>query len=364
MQTGAKRDLQHYTNILLFLVLSCVLLYAGRLVLIPLSFAFLISFMYYPVGLRIEKRFGRGASIFICLLLLLVFGFLLFQLLLNSVQLLKGKFVGSQEKAIRLVETLMAYLDDVLVISPEQHTQLAQQLYEKLLMNTMPFLRQAVSMSASMVAVLLIVPIFVALILYYRELLVKFTLMVVPQHQVAGFTATIREIAGTYFKFAKGMAIVYLVVGAMNSVGFALIGLPNPVYFGVLAALLTFFPYVGIMIGGLAAVIVAWTTYDSLWQPFGVVLVLGVVQYLEANVIFPLAVGQQLRINALATLIAILIGGVIWGGAGMVLFVPFAAILKILADHIPELRPLGVLLGPAGGGRRGEEKGGEENRGE
>jgi predicted PurR-regulated permease PerM len=350
MQTGAKRDLQHYTNLLIFITFSCVLLYLGRLVLIPLSFAFLISFMYYPVGKRIEKRFGRGFSIFVCLALLLIFGFLLFQLLLNSVQLLKGKFIGSREKAVGLVESLMAYLDDVFVITPEQHEQLAQQLYQKLLMNTMPFLSQAVSLSAGMVAVLLIVPIFVALILYYRELLVKFTLLIVPQHQVEGFMATIREIAGTYFKFAKGMAVVYLIVGTLNSLGFALIGLPNPVYFGVLAALLTFFPYVGIMIGGLAAVIVAWTTYDSLWHPFGVVLVLGVVQYLEANVIFPVAVGQQLRINALATLIAILIGGVIWGGAGMVLFVPFAAILKILADHIPELRPIGVLIGPAGGG--------------
>ena len=98
------------------------------------------------------------------------------------------------------------------------------------------------------------------------------------------------------------------------------------------------------MIGGLAAVIVAWTTFDSMWYPLGVVAVLGVVQYLEANVIFPLTVGHQLRINPFATFIAILLGGVIWGGAGMILFIPFAAILKILSDQIPEMRPLSVLL--------------------
>jgi predicted PurR-regulated permease PerM len=74
--------------------------------------------------------------------------------------------------------------------------------------------------------------------------------------------------------------------------------------------------------------------------------VLGVVQYLEANVIFPMVVGHQLRLNTLSTLIAMFIGGIIWGAAGLILFVPFAAILKILADRIEGLQPLSVLLGP------------------
>ncbi|MCB0610566.1 MAG: AI-2E family transporter, partial [Lewinella sp.] len=103
-----------------------------------------------------------------------------------------------------------------------------------------------------------------------------------------------------------------------------------------------------IMIGGAAAVLVAWTTYDSLFYPAAVVAILAIVQYLEANVIFPFAVGAQLKINPLATLIAIIVGGIVWGGAGIVLFVPLAAILKILADRIEALKPLGVLLGPEG----------------
>ena len=141
------------------------------------------------------------------------------------------------------------------------------------------------------------------------------------------------------------MVLVYLIVGILNSIGFWAIGLPNAVYLGGLAAVLTFFPYIGIMIGGLAAVIVAWTTFDSIGYPLAVVGILGFVQYLEANVIFPLIVGYQLKINPLATFIAIIVGGIIWGGAGMILFVLFAAILKILSDHIEELRPLAILIG-------------------
>ena len=243
------------------------------------------------------------------------------------------------------VGEIVHYLDDIVGIDADQQQAIVQQFYDNLLQQIFPLIRRTVYLSASSLAMLLIIPIFVALILYYRELLVKFVLIAVPDKQVQGFKTTISEMGTTYFKFAKGMALIYLIVGLLNSLGFLALGLPNAVYLGVLASLLTFFPYIGIMIGGLAAVIVAWTTFGSVWYPIGVVAILGIVQYLEANVIFPLAVGHQLRINPFATFVAIIIGGRIWGVAGMILFVPFAAILKILSDQLEELRPLGVLLG-------------------
>jgi predicted PurR-regulated permease PerM len=277
--------------------------------------------------------------------LLAAFGVLLFQLLASSFSLLQQKFTVSHDKILALAETIIHYLDEFIGINATQQKAIIEQVNENMLQEIFPLVKQTVFLSASSLAMMLIIPIFVALILYYRELLVKFVLKAVPEKQAQGFKTTIAQLGSTYFKFAKGMALVYLIVGVLNSIGFLIIGLPNAIYFGVLASLLTFFPYIGIMIGGLAAVIVAWTTFDSVWYPFGVVVILTFVQYLEANVIFPLTVGHQLRINPFATFIAIIIGGIIWGGAGMILFVPFAAILKILSDQLEELRPLGVLLG-------------------
>ena len=345
MKDSAHRYLKFYTTLLLFLVLSFVILYQARILLIPLSFALLISFLYYPLCVWIEKRSNRMTAIAGCLILLFVAGILVFKLFSNSLSLLQEEFSGSKEKILAMGETILQYLGDAFAISPEQQKLMMAQFYENLLHETLPIARQTISLSANSLAMLLIIPIFVSLVLYYRELLVKFALLMVPDRQIEGFKATIREMTTTYFQFAKGMALVYLIVGILNSLGFYLIGLPNAVYFGVLASLLTFFPYIGIMVGGAAAVIVAWTTYDSLWYPLGVVAVLSVVQYLEANVIFPIAVGRQLKINTLATLIAIFIGGIVWGAAGMILFVPFAALLKILADKVEGLQPLGVLLG-------------------
>jgi len=351
MTISNNQNFRFYTMVLLFIVLLSFILYQAQFLLIPLGFSLMICFMYYPIGIRVEKRLGRSSAITVALVLLFIAGFFLYQLVASTLTVLHRSITNAQDRIYDFVNDLLLFLNNVFGVNPEQQKDIAQYFYENLMQESIPFLTQTISLSAGTIAMIFIIPIYVSLIYYYRELLVRFVLMVVPENQVEGLKATIRETTTTYFKFAKGMAMVYLIVGVLNSLGFLAIGLPNAVYFGVLASILTFFPYIGIMMGGLAAVIVAMTTFDSLWYPVGVVAILGVVQYLEANVIFPLVVGHQLKLNTLATIIAMFIGGIIWGGAGLVLFVPFAAILKILADRVEGLQPLAVLLGPDTEGR-------------
>lgn len=346
MNIANYKNFRFYTIVLLFVVLLSFVLYQGRYLFIPLGFALMICFMYYPIGIWVENKLGRNVAIGFVLLLQLIAGFFLYHLIASTLTLLNRSITDSKDEIWEFGVSILRFLQNMVGVSPDQQINVAQYFYQNLLQETLPLLKQTITLSAGTIAMVLIIPVFVSLIFYYRELLVRFLLMVVPENQVEGFKETIKETTTTYFKFAKGMALVYLIVGVLNSIGFLVIGLPNAIYFGVLASLLTFFPYIGIMLGGLAAVIVALTAFDSIWYPVGVVAVLGVVQYLEANIIFPMVVGHQLKLNTLATLVAMFIGGIIWGGAGLILFVPFAAILKILSDRITGLRSLSVLLGP------------------
>jgi predicted PurR-regulated permease PerM len=138
---------------------------------------------------------------------------------------------------------------------------------------------------------------------------------------------------------------VYALVGVLNSIGLLLLGVPNAILFGLIASILTFIPYIGIMVGSLLPIAIAWVTYDSIWYPVGIVAMFTFVQYLEANVIFPWAVSNRLNVNTLVVLIAIFVGGLLWGVAGMILFVPFVGILKLIADHNPKLKTLSMALG-------------------
>ena len=104
-------------------------------------------------------------------------------------------------------------------------------------------------------------------------------------------------------------------------------------------------PYAGIIISSLLPITVAWVTTNSLFYPIAIVAIFAFVQYLENAVIFPKVVGESLNVSTWAILVALMAGGLLWGVSGMVLFMPFVAILKIISDNIEELRPVNILLG-------------------
>jgi predicted PurR-regulated permease PerM len=124
-----------------------------------------------------------------------------------------------------------------------------------------------------------------------------------------------------------------------------LLGVPHAILFGFIASILTFIPYIGIIVGSLLPITMAWITYDSIWYPVSIVAIFTVVQYLEANVIFPVAVSSRLNVNTLIMLLAIFVGGLLWGVTGMILFVPFVGIAKLIADHNPKWKTISMILG-------------------
>ena len=154
----------------------------------------------------------------------------------------------------------------------------------------------------------------------------------------------VHETIHTYFHFIKGMIVVYLIVGALNSIGLLALGIRYAILFGFLTAVMTIIPYVGIIVAALVPITIAWVTKDSLWYPAGVIIVFSFVQYLEANVIFPRIVGTQLDVSTWVILAAAIAGGILWGASGMILFIPFVGILKLISAYIPEWSALHILL--------------------
>ena len=115
-----------------------------------------------------------------------------------------------------------------------------------------------------------------------------------------------------------------------------------------IAALLTVIPYVGTVLGGLFPVMMALLTEDvqtALWA--GVVML--AIQTIDNYFIEPNVVGGEVNLNALWSILSILAGGMIWGVAGMIVFLPLFGIVKIVCDHVQPLKPIGYLLGEPGG---------------
>jgi predicted PurR-regulated permease PerM len=84
---------------------------------------------------------------------------------------------------------------------------------------------------------------------------------------------------------------------------------------------------------------------DSIITPLLVIAVFGTVQFLEGNFISPRIVGSKVSINPYMAMLALIIGGELWGISGMILFVPLIGILRVVFEQIDDLKPYGYLLG-------------------
>lgn len=338
-----------YLRWLQYLVYGSLLLYFGRDVLIPLSFAVLISFVLYPVCAWMEKKgAGRLTAIIIAISVLVFLGLLLIALLVSQFLSFIEEWPALQVKINRSLEDLSRFLVDVFGLSRDQQKNIVTRMSDQSGSNILLVLRNTLSASAVSAVLLFLIPVYAVLILYYRHYWLRILYRLFPMERAASLRQMVGLTIKTYYNFIKGMALVYLIVGVLNSVGLLILGIPHPFLFGFIASILTFIPYVGIMVGSLLPITMAWITYDSIWYPLGIVAIFTFVQYLEANVIFPVAVSSRLNVNTLVMLIAIFAGGIVWGMAGMILFVPFVGIAKLVADHNPKWKTASMILGVDG----------------
>ena len=334
-------------------VYAGVILYFGRNLFIPISCALLISFILYPICRWLElKGFSRMWAIALSLSLLVIVGVLLAALLASQFISFFDEWPLLQAKVDRSVDDVSKTLADVFAISKAQQEHWLARIAEQSGSNLVAVLRNAISASAFSTVLLVLIPVYAALLLYYRHYWIKVLGRIFPHERSESLRAMIALSIGTYYNFVKGMVVVYVIVGTLNSIGLLLLGIPHAILFGFMASILTVVPDVGIIAGSFLPMAMAWITYDSIWYPIGIAGVFTFVQYLEANVIFPVAVSSRLNVNTLVMLVVIFAGGILWGVAGMILFVPFLGIAKLVADHNPKWKTVSMLLGTEDDERR------------
>jgi predicted PurR-regulated permease PerM len=330
-------------------ILIVAALYFAKALLIPMSYALLLSVILFPMCKKLERRgCPRVLSITIALSLVTLLFIGLLALLVVEVNLFAKDLPALRQKLLIAIPNFQKWLSDTVGISLQLQHNWWQGAVFNLLRNPGDLIRNTISATAETFVTLFLIPIYAALFLYNRTVFVRFLVGITPADYKERLPKILEKATGTYSKFIKGMLFVYLIVGTLNSIGFFLLGIEHAILFGTLTALLTIIPYVGIIISSLLPITVAWLTKDSMWFPVGVIVVLAFVQYLEANIIFPKVVGTQLNISTWAVLVAVIAGGMLWGISGMVLFIPFIAILKIILEQFPAGRVFNILLARGG----------------
>ncbi|HMQ76799.1 MAG TPA: AI-2E family transporter [Flavobacteriales bacterium] len=323
-----------------------LLLVWGAPVLIPLLYALLLALVLHPMVAGLERRgWPRSLAIGTALLLILILVGALLGLLAWQVSLFMDRLPAADgsvwERLDRWVHALM-----------ERHHEAWWYSFTTALPGRIPaVLGSLLNGLFGMAFNAFIIPVYTALLLYNRRHFVAALAASVPADLAPRVPDILAKAVTTYARFISGMVRVYLIVGVLNSVGFLALGVPYAVLFGLLTAIMTMIPYVGILFSSLLPIALAYTTTGSLWMPIGVITVLGVVQYLEANLIFPKVVGERLGLSTLASLVVIFAGGALWGVAGMILLLPLVSLGVLVAEDVPALLPVRRWFGGVPNGR-------------
>lgn len=343
--TTAERTNVSSSILIAFAVL--VILYLGRNVFIPLFYSLLVSLVLYPMVAGMERKgVPRWLAIGIGLLLVGVLFGALVGVLLWQVNTFLGQLPQLGGSDAGGFKALWAWLNELLNDLGDDHRDMWWgPVVDALPSKVAPYAGTAINALFGMLFNLFIIPVFTALLLFNRATYVAALMALVHPAWRPRLPAMLQKVVTNYARFILGMVQVYIIVGILNSVGFLLLGVPNAILFGMLTAIATMIPYAGILFSSLLPITLAWTTTGSMWMPVGVIAVLGVVQYLEANLIFPKVVGGKLGLNTLASLVVIFAGALLWGMAGMILLLPLVSILKMVSEEVPDWEALRLMLG-------------------
>lgn len=331
---------------LLTVVLILYLLRIGESVFIPLLFSLLLAFFLYPFVKLLERKIGmsNGLSCFIT-----VFGFML--LIGLFVYLLTFQIIAFaqdipllQQKVGEWLLHLQRWIAREYHVDSTQQTAYLGQVANSILSSAANSVGTVFLGLSSFFFWTILVFIYTYFMLYYRRLLLQFITQLFPEQHRRQVRHAVLETRVVTNGYVVGLLIEFVVISTANCIAFFILGIHYALLLALLAAVLNVIPYFGIIVGIVITVIVTLAHHDpatAIWAG----ALLFVLHIIDANILVPRVVGSKVKMNALITLMAVLIGGAIWGIAGLFLAIPLSAMLKIVFEHIPAMQPWALVMG-------------------
>ncbi|MGZ5134710.1 MAG: AI-2E family transporter [Flavitalea sp.] len=336
-------------QVLLTPILLTVVLYFGRPILIPLCFAILLAMLMAPVCRFFDKKgLIRALSCTICILILLVS----FLLLIGIVIMQLSDFLENMNEINQqLSEIWISFKQQIETwfnISPrQQDIMMKKQIQEMKDSSTLRFDKIAGDITSVFVG-LAIVLVFTFLLLYHKEKYEHFFLKLYPEENTQEVKEVLGQITHVSQQYLVGRILSMIFLFVLYSISLLLIGIENALLLSAIASLLTIIPYIGPILGGFFPLMTAILTENSIQPAIWVLVSLIIIQAIDNYFVEPNVIGGEVRVTALSTILAIFIGGILWGIAGMILFIPILGILKIIFNHVEKLKPYGYLIGDEG----------------
>jgi predicted PurR-regulated permease PerM len=343
MPTSHKYPFYVRATIILFgLVLFSFALANLRGILIPFSFAVFLAVLLNPLMERLLRwQVPRIAAIAVSLIVaILVIGGIWY-FLANQMMQFTDQLPLLEKKGSELLTRTQNYLMRHWNIPLAKTDAYLAEAWKAI----KPLLGQLLGSMAGTMGSVFLLPIYTFLLLYYKNLILNFLYEIFAEENAEEVSTVLRQVRGAIQSYMYGLLIEAAIVATLNTIALLILGVQYAVLIGVLGALLNVLPFFGGILAAALPIMVATITKEGYNTQIGIAIAYIVIQFTDNHFLIPYIVSAKVRINALLSVVAVLLGGAVWGLAGMFLSIPFIGVLKIIFDRIPEMRPWGGLLG-------------------
>ena len=326
-----------------FAIILCIL-YVGQHVLIPFSFSCLLAILLVSPSRRLESLgLSRGFASMISLLIALVVFFVVFYFISSSIVSFKSDFPAMVKNIQQAIADLRVWLQVRFNLSTEKVQEMMNSSTSDVLPKTSALVNTAITTVGDAFLIGIIVFLQTFLLLLYRSLILRFFISLFADEfspRIFNIVDRTRYVIRSYI---VGLFIEMVVVAIAYCGALFILGVKYALLLGVIGAMLNLIPYLGICIACLLTALITFSTNTPstvIWSVASIIL----IHFIDANILLPKIVGSKVRINALATIMGVIIGSALWGIPGMFLAVPVMAIIKVIFEDIPALYPFAIIM--------------------
>jgi predicted PurR-regulated permease PerM len=321
------------------------LLYIGAQIILPFLFSVLFAILLNPIVNFLHKhRVPRIVAILLVIIIsmLIISGLVFF--LVSQASLLSKMFPELKTQLSTISQQAIDWAAHRLHVTNTKLEDWLDKSVNTSVSNATAILGQTIiSISAALIIIFLI-PIYVFMILFYKPLILEVISKLFAREKHKNIAGILFDSKALIQSYLVGLLIESVIVSTLNVIGLLIIGVDFAILLGVIGGMLNIIPYIGGIVAVMLPMIIALTT-QSVHAALWVLVVYLIVQFIDNNLLMHYVVASKVKLNALASVIVVLIGNAIWGVPGMFLSIPLTAILKVIFDRINSLKPLGLLLG-------------------
>jgi predicted PurR-regulated permease PerM len=333
------------SSISLGLLALFYILYVGKDILVPIVFSCIIAMLLNPlVNFLCKKKFNRTLAIILTVTFSILILLAIVYFLLSQITQFEDSLPLFLEKTKALIHDGVQWVSNRFNVTQPNIESWLSDAGLAGLNKSSKILGSALVNLGNLFSLLLLIPVYTFMMLYYKSLLLNFISKLFKNDKNNVVMEVLTETKTLVQSYLLGLLLETLIVAIINAIGLLLLGIQYAIFVAIIAAILNLIPYIGGIIAICIPILIALSTMSPIYALWVFIFFIA-VQFLDNNFIVPKIVASKVKVNALISVVVVLVGGALWGISGMFLAIPITAIAKVIFDRVDGLKPFGFLIG-------------------